>query len=332
MIAALTWLAVGLAAVGAVAVVTLAERRLVLARRERRRADAERRLRPLALALLGGETAAAPELAPADARVLAAVLTRYSQRVTGVERSRVAAFFERGGLIDREVWQLGARRAWRRASAAFALGDMASKRSVPHLVVALDDPSPAVRWAAARSLGQLGAPEAVEPLVYAVANGRVPKARAGQALLAIGVAALPTLWTLSRAPEPGAREFAVELLGFLASPADSALLVERLRDSSADVRAKAARALGGLAAAGAAASLVAALDDRIPFVRAAAARALAVVGDTMAVPALLRVASDDDFDAGRAAAAAVARLAPEALALPRSAHLREAADLRQLVP
>ena len=255
LIDAFTWTAVVLSAGGAVFVAVLALRRIQLARHERRSSGAESRLRPVALALVEGEST---ELGPAtefDHEVLAKLLARYGRRLHGTARAHIADFFERRGLIDVELARLRSRRAWRRATAAFALGDMASERAIPHLVDALGDRERDVRSAAARSLGRLAAVPAVEPLVYALSARRIPWAVGAQALLAIGPAALPALRDLESRAEAGVRAAAVELVGLLGDASDGVALRERLRDSSADVRARAAVALGRLGAAQAAADL-----------------------------------------------------------------------------
>jgi HEAT repeat protein len=328
----LTWAAVGLAAAGAVSVLVLALRRIVVGRRELRRLGAENRLRPLALALLDDEQIDVGSLDEREARVLADLLARLGRSLRGVSTERIGAFFEDQGWIDRELAVLRGRRGWRRATAAFALGDMAGREAIPALVEALDDPDRDVRAAAARSLGRLAADEAVEPLVYALAEGRVPLSVVGQALLSIGPAALPGLRRLEDAPEAEARAFAIELVGLLGDASDDARVVGRLRDSSAEVRAKAARALRRLGAEEATNELRGALRDRIPFVRAQAAHALGAVGDTSAAPELIEVARTDAFEPAQAAALAASRLDPRAVAAAAARerpgpHLLEADDL-----
>ena len=325
------WSAAALSAGGAGFLLVLVVRRLQLSRQERRRADAETRLRSLALALTDGE---APDVAldARDGEALAALLSRFARRLDGTGRAHIAAFFERHGQLSRELERLRDRRSWRRATAAFALGDMASPRAVPSLVEALNDPRREVRAAAARSLGRLAAVEAVEPLVYALADERVPRAVAGQALLDIGPAALPELRALEARTRADVRAVAVELVGPLGNASDGHKLLERLRDPSADVRAKAALALGRLGADVAAADLRNALADRMPLVRAAAATALGAIGDRDAVGALLRETSDEHFESARAAAEALARIAPGVLedaagTAGASPHVAEAADL-----
>lgn len=332
MVALLAWVAAGLSALGAASVLVLTARRVHVARSERRRAELEERVRPVALALVDGEE---PHSLPLDAdavEALATVLGRYSRWLRGDAGAHLAGFFERRGLVEREAVLLRHRRFWRRATAAAALGEMRSLRAVPALLIALEDPQREVRMAAAGALGRLQAAEAVEALVDRVADDRLPWAVAGQALLSIGAEALPGLRRLEESPIAEARAFATELVGLLGDAADAPALVVRLRDSSAEVRAKAARALGRLGAEEGAAGLRRALDDRIPFVRATAAIALGAIGDREALPALLAQARSDRFEAARAAARAVASIDPSVARRAAEEedggiHLQEVSDL-----
>ena len=333
MIEVFTWGAIALAAASAVFVAVLALRRVQLAFEERRQTEAERRVRPRALALVEGDAIEPEPLDRRDAEALARLLARYARWVSGDLRARIAAFFERTGGVAAEIAALRDRRAWRRATAAYALGDMGSREATPALLVALDDEEREVRAAAARSLGRLGAEDAVDSLVFAFVEGRLPRVVAGHALLTIGPAALPALERLVAHGRAEVREFSVELLGLLGDARSASVVAPCLRDASAEVRAKAARALGRLGAEEAAAALRAALRDRIPFVRAAAANALGMVGDRDAVSALVAEAKEDAFfDAAQAAARALARIDREPLvAAARTPgagrHLHEASDL-----
>ena len=69
---------------------TLAIRRLVLARSERRSAAAERRVRPIAIELIEG-VAEPPALPASDQTALARVVGRYSRKVAGETSARIAA-------------------------------------------------------------------------------------------------------------------------------------------------------------------------------------------------------------------------------------------------
>jgi HEAT repeat protein len=270
-----------------------------------------------------------------DAAIFAELLGRFSRKLKGDARARIATFFELAGDVGRELDRLTDRRAWRRAQAAYLLGDMDSSTAVPGLLGALDDPRRDVRAAAARSLGRLGAASAVEPLVESLVGRRVPWAAAGQALLEIGAQAVPQLRALVLHPEAEVRARATELIGLVGAAGEADLLIGRLHDASAEVRANAARSLGRLGAEEAEAEVRAALDDRISFVRSAAAFALGQIGDQGSVEALLRVARVDTFESARAAARALARIAPAELAEAArdpnaGAHLCEATDLAAL--
>jgi hypothetical protein len=329
---AVVWAALALTAAGSLCTYVLAVRRLYLVRSDLRHRAGEERLRTVAVALAEGDLPQADDPAEEDVELIAELLARYSRHLTGEARSNIARFFERHGLVEREISHLQDRAAWRRARAAFLLGDVCSLRALEPLLRALQDPSREVRSAAARSLGRLGSGDAVEPLVLALVERRVPRAVGGQALLTLGAEALQPLRPLAVHPEAEVRATAAELVGLLGEPGDAGLLIGRLRDSSAEVRAKAARALGRLGAEEAAMELRAVLGDRIGFVRANAAVALGLVGDRASASALLDVARSDEFDPAQAAARALARLYPQMLwsaARDRTSgpHLAEAADL-----
>lgn len=329
MIVVLDASAVALASVVAIFLAVLTARRVLLVRREAVRRAADDRLGPLALELLSGEVEN-PGLSAAETDALGRVLARYSRELAGEGSRAIATFFEASGGVDRELAGLTHRRAWRRATAAFTLGDMASDRAVPALLGALDDTDRSVRAAAARSLGRLGASESVAPLLRALVVREVPYVTAAHALLAIGAVALPSLVGLTADPDAAVRAHAIELIGWLGDASEGPLLSKHLRDPSAEVRAKAAGALGRLGAAEATGQLCNVLDqDRIWYVRVAAAEALGVVGDVAAAESLLHAARSDSFETARAASAAVGVVDPGALAAAADAgsHLREAADL-----
>lgn len=322
-------------------------RRLALGRRERRRARLEAELRPLALELVDGEEPELPRLGAAEARALAGILGRYARKLRGEPRARIAAFFEERGDVQHELKRLRARRASRRAAAAFVLGDMGSDAAVEPLIRALDDRSRDVRSAAARSLGMLEAEAAVPRLVGSLAGNEVPRAIAGGALLAMGAKAAPNLRTLLDAAEPAVRANAIELLGFTGDASDADRLDAALREDhaiavsqwreAAEVRAAAARAQGRIGTRRAATGLREALEDPAPFVRTAAAHALGRIGDRDAFDALAHQAADDEYDPAQAAAQALAAIDPiRAMQLGGAEgagpHLAEAAALAELEP
>ena len=319
-----------------VLILVLVVRRSYMVWRARRRDALADRLRPAAIALVESDEAQpAPELHGLEAEVFASLLGGYARLVRGPARERIAAYFEASGAVDEQLRQLHSRRAWRRASAAFTLGDMRAMRAAPELLVALDDRSRDVRMAASRSLGRLRAVDAIEPLIAASLSGRVPRDVSGLALLDLGPAAVPRLLELSRDSEPAVRSYAVELIGLLGEAGDEEPMLDRLSDTAATVRAASATALGRLGRGQARDALIRALDDRVSAVRVAAAHALGQTGSRRAADPLLTVARTDAFEPAQAAAEALARIDParvvHAAAEPDAGpHLREAADLVRL--
>jgi HEAT repeat protein len=334
-----TLIIIGLAFLAAalLLLVLLVIRRTVLARRDRRYAEAERRVRPLAIALVEGQSGEQeqPTLSPDDQAVLADVLRRYSRKLTGEADARVAAYFGGKPAVQTALRDLRGRRMWRRAAAAYRLGDMSNPEVAPALLNALDDGRRPVRAAAARSLGRLGIVDAALPLVEALVSGRVPNGVAGQALVELGPTAVPELRRIAEHPDPQVKTAAITLVGLVGDSRATELGVRALEDPSADVRRAAAETLGRIGGPSAEAPLRAALADRLHFVRAAAASALGALRSSAAVPQLLEMARTDRFRPARAAAQAVARTAPRELTAAAAEpgagpHLHEASDLGAL--
>ena len=174
--------------------VILAVRRVRLARAARRSDLAMERVRPLVLAFVDGEGVLPADLSPADRTTLADALGTYGRLVTGPARARITAYFEEHGVVEHEIDALAhARAPWRRAAAAFRLGDIGAPAASYWLIAALDDPSRDVGTAALRSLGRLRSVDAVEPIIAAVAAGRLPAALARWAVPQVGPAAVSVL-------------------------------------------------------------------------------------------------------------------------------------------
>ena len=320
-----------LAVLSVLFLIALVTRRMSLTRAERRRNELETRLRPLALALVDGDEVEERGLDAEERAILAESIGRLSRSVSGEARERIGEYFAGTEAYAAEIRALRDHRGWRRATAAFRLGDMACPEAAAAILTRLDDRDRDVRSAAARSLGLLGAPEAAEPLVRTLVDGTVPRAIAFRALLDVGPGTLPVLRTLVHDPDQIARRRDRAARLARRRP-DDAAVIEAVGDPAAEVRARAAGALGRLASADGADVLTRALDDRIDFVRRHAARALGQVGEQAAIPRLVRQAREDRFEAARAAAEALARIDPEVLLAAADepgagAHLHEAADL-----
>lgn len=332
---------IALALVGVALVLVSLAVRSWLGARDRRRAEATERLRPLAMELVDSDDGVdAPALSGMEAEVFGDLLVHYSRQLRGEAEDRIAAYFESAGEVEAQRRRLSARSERARVDAAFRLGDMASAAAVPDLLRAMEDPSLDVRAAAARGLGRLRASETVGALISAAVTERVSNPVVGVALLEIGPPAVPHLITLLDDPDPHHRAAAVRLIGLLGSAASEAdelpaLLPALLRDMSADVRAASADALGRLGASAGRDALIRLLHDRVAFVRSAAALALGQIGGQTATEALLEVARGDEFDPAADAAQALAQIDPllvltAAEAPDAGPHLREAADRLEL--
>jgi len=331
----LALIAFALAALNVILVAFLIGRRFWLERAERRRRAATERVRPLVLALIDGDEGAGEGLAGIDADAFGVLLGRYAVALRGESRLRITRWFEAHGAVAREIGRLHDRRAWRRAQAAFALGDMGAATAVPALVSALQDRDPAVRAAATRSLGHLQATEAIAPAIEAAIDRRVPRSVVTAAALELGTPVVSRLIPLLRHERPEVRSAAAALYGLLEIDGETEPLVELLHDPSPPVRGAAAAALERVADASAADALLGALADADESVRTAAATALGAIGGDETVDALLQMARRDLFEPARAAAHAAANIDPkrvraEADAPDAGPFLAEAADLAAL--
>jgi HEAT repeat protein len=329
----LALIAFGLAALNLLVVSFLIGRRIWLERAERRRRAAIERVRPAVLALIDGDDAAGKGLTGADAEAFSALLGRYAVALRGESQARITRWFEDHAAVERELNRLHDRRAWRRAQAAFTLGDMGSATAVPALVSALQDRDRDVRAAATRSLGHLQATEAIAPAMEAAIDRRVPRSVVTAAALELGTPVVPRLVPLFDHERPEVRSAAVELFGLLGD--DARPLVASLHDPSPAVRAATARALERTADASAARALLETLADPDPAVRTSVAEALGEIGGDETVDALVEVARGDEFEPARTAAHAAARIDPgrvrAAAAAPDGGpFLAEAADLAAL--
>jgi hypothetical protein len=306
--------------------------RFVMTAIDRRYAAALAKVRPEVLGWIDGDDVDL-RLEGRERKALTELLARYGRAMQGEARARLATLSRELGICQEVAGGLRSRRGWKRAAAAFRLGDLGAA-AITELIAALSDPDRRVRNAATRSLGRLEAVEAVEPLVVALAAGRIARAVAGQALLDIGTAAALKLDRLLSSPDPQVRAAAAELLGRLAV-GHSPILVAAVEDPNPVVRVAVARAFGRLGTRSAARVLPEMLDDPVPYVRAAAASASADLGLTELVPRLLVMARHDDYVPAAAASRALGLLEPALLLAAEndpngSPHMIEARDLLEV--
>jgi arylsulfatase A-like enzyme len=233
-----------------------------------------------------------------------------TQRVDLVERMRGELFAFLGSIAQREVMAVRDHVAFPEPlvrARLFAPG------AGPDLLPLLSDARPAVRAAAARSLGELRVSSALPVLerLRSADPDRDVRAEAAIAALWLGGGALDDVTPLLQAsvPVPGADDGlarprrAALALAKLRAPAALPVLAELAVDASAQEadRLRAVEALGGLGGEAASAALIAALAD--VRLREAAARALGQSGGVQAAQALLACLEQERYEPARRAEA-----------------------------
>jgi HEAT repeat protein len=190
-------------------------------------------------------------------------------------------------VIQRQLDLMSSEKDYRVAMAQILIGADDYKATLI-LLEALRDGSWTVRQAAAEALSRID----IQPLPAVIeALDKLEDANREetlQAMCALGVDALPTLFVLLRAPNWHTRQGAAWALGELREKGAVPFLIEALEDTDHAVIAEAALALGLLQDPAAVPNLVSALAHVHWRVSKAAARALAFIGQD-AIPALIEV-------------------------------------------
>jgi len=300
--------------------------------RLRRRLELESAVRGRLLELVAeeGDPPARP-LTRSAARCETRVAWELLRKLRGDARVPLSELLDQRGELARARRRTRTRGGVGRARAASLLGDAADGAALPDLVKLLSDRDPEVRRIAVRSLGQLGAPEAVPDLLATLHGGHACSPTViAEALMEIGAVAHPELRIGLGSPEPAQREIAALVLGLTgALDATDDLTGLLAYDPDAAVRRRAGEALGrlGLPAA------VPALSETLAVAatgaeREVAARALARIGDPRASPALARALDDPEPDVAVQAALGLALLDERDLLAARadSPHAREALE------
>jgi HEAT repeat protein len=227
-----------------------------------------------------------------------------------------------------------ARRDWARAA---TIGPPA----LEPLVAALRDPQRDSQWAVAITLGDIGMPEAIPPLVAALKDKSPEQSRRWAAARALGTIghkkAVPALLEVLEDHDPNVRKAAVDALAMIGDSRALSPLLQRLNDNNAGVRAAAIDALtcfgpavidllmfayetslnrealiktlGAIGDPRVADMLLEALADYSPALRREAAWALGEIGAVKAADDLyVRAAVDGERAVRRAASFALAKL------------------------
>jgi HEAT repeat protein len=196
--------------------------------------------------------------------------------------------------------------------AAHALGGLGDAAAFDPLFSLLDDPLPAVRYAAVAALNSIGA-DALPARAIAMLRNPSPRLRESAARIAgyFGYAdATEGMIELSHDSDPLVRRAALEHIAFFDDPRIPALLRASLHDGAQDIRVAAARGIARLEGIQLGRLLAEALAHEDPWVRYHAAQSTDATTDTaLLVPLCAQAETDPHLPARLAAIGALGRIA-----------------------
>lgn len=187
------------------------------------------------------------------------------------------------------------RNVFARMEAARALGDLGDPKAIDPLVDALKDRYRPVRDFAAEALGKLGGdPRGVEVFLEYVKDSKsMAREEGATALGKIGDrSAAEALIALLNDESFFVRQSAMISLGKIGDMRATEPLIPLLKDEDKDIRESASSALGSLGDVRAVEPLIQTLKDESPRVRYHAADSLGKLGDARAVEALIEATKD----------------------------------------
>jgi len=240
-----------------------------------------------------------------DTGVIEQILLDHVQRVRGIERDRLAQAMDQLGLVDGYLDGLNSRRWWRRAESAEKLGLSTTKRAIQPLSRALDDEIHEVRLRAAKALGMLGDAASALKLVRALNEpSRWSTIRVADILIGMGHKSVDAVIEAFPGLTREGQLAVLDIVGRVRLVSVTPWLVEKTKDESTDIRARAFHALGSIGDPSVTPELQAALNDKEWPVRAMAAKALGRMRITEAIPQLAKALRDEQWwvrhNAGRA--------------------------------
>ncbi len=295
------------AAITALLVFIMARRQLrarYFARRERLRSALRRKWGRV---LSGRARLLAWPFDPVAREVLESMLLERIERCSADDLPRLLDVLRRSGLMARRIEEARTEKGWRRWSALIALGRTRAAEAVAALSEALDSPGMETRIAAVRGMGKLGLPEAAQPMLERLADGRlvVPWPVLKNALLTCCASKPELLVTYLRVTRGTQRELLARVLGEIADSSVTEELLVLAVDPSAEVRAAAARGLAHGDSNVAILALAMLAEDAEWFVRLRAVVALAAFHGDRANAALIQALGDRNRQVRQRAACAL---------------------------
>jgi HEAT repeat protein len=204
------------------------------------------------------------------------------------------------------------RGTWRRIAALDRLVHARDPAMRGLLRAAISDPDEKVAAAGVRALAGVGDDWAVDVLLDALREGRVPRSRVASQLEYLAPLPGARLLPLLRDSDPAVRFWGATLLSAYPGLGD-ARLVMMTHDRDPNVRAAAVETLGLRDTDSARAAILASIDDPIWYVRVHAARSAGQLLGAAAAPSLVRLLADTRWWVRTAAKDALRGIGPDAV-------------------
>jgi HEAT repeat protein len=233
---------------------------------------------------------------PFDRRIVESIALDEFEAAGPEHSARLLKFLRTSGLIEKRIFEARRFSGWRRMRALVALGRTRAPEGIPALAEALRDRNLEIRLAALRGLGRTACPQAAEEILAWVAETglSVPVLPLQSALIQCCAERPQLLLPLVQHAEGPLREVLGRVLGEVATPALGADLLQFVGDEREELRAAAARAVSHADPELAFEVLNELAKDSVWFVRLRAVIGLGKLGDSGAIPTLLKGLKDSN--------------------------------------
>ena len=272
---------------------------------------------------VGGATTVAEDL----------ILTFLRELADGESRVLLIELADELGLLRKSLRNLHSLSWTVRDIAAMRLGVYALKETVPNLAALLRDRRVEVRYTAARSLGLIGSPEAVDALVQIMDHPELlDTPRVLEIVHSMGAQAnepLKRLLTGNSRPAE-VKLLAIDLIGDLREYSMVGDLHDIVRLRGGEQALRAVRALGKLSAPQSTVDVVRLMHDHSWEVRAQAARALGLLQIDEGIPLLVESLADQSYWVRHNAAAALVQFGDRGVAQLLEARFAQDAFARDV--
>lgn len=247
---------------------------------------------------------------PFDRRIIETIALDALEAAGSEESARLLKFLRKSGLIEKRIYEARKHTGWRRMRALVALGQTRAPEGIPALAQGLRDRDLEIRLAALRGLARTASPRAAEEILAWVGEQglRVPALPLQSALIQCSAERPQLLIPYVQRATGTVREVLGRVLGEVATPSLSAELLPFADDSQDELRAAAARAMSHSERGIALDVLNGLVADPTWFVRLRAIISLGLLGDTRAIPDLLKGLTDSHRLVRLRAAEALIRL------------------------